>query len=854
MNEWSNEDVIEWLKSIHMANVDTCEQWRKENVNGHDLQQVNEWAQFKPPSKFRVNKLLYCQRLFDALQKEREYHIFEKELQKRQKNTTPIPLIPDVTVDKYFVDYQEQQSKFKDFLTEFIALRDAFHNTLTTFEFKDDEREQLLLYLKQRMKNKKNTTTTTSSTITASIDTPTTNVFTDVNSAADSPMSSVSGISEDIFQVTSPRPYRGNSPSRTPTTPYFHDADDLLSVSSPTYKKQRKSLKQQFMKKLFDSNKFFIQDSDIAKLKNFSESNLTIAVIGDMRAGKSSFINALLGTELLPVDEIPCTSAICRIRYAETKRAIIHYTDTTKEKFEVDLSNEPRVPRQFVSQQRENNNGTNPFDYCLVEIYWPIPFLSRAIEIIDTPGFNENTYLTELVRQFLPQANAIVCLVNSGQTMTDSLSSGLEVIKHECGISSEIFVVANKFDLVAEEDRDKVREFIFHRASAQFPTMKSKRQILFHTISSKNVLEQVKSDRPIDPSFTNLATSLVEFIRMGFQFKIWNMLLNLEAQLDTCKRFVNDSLKSTVGSHQFAQEIISILFAWHHDCMRYLEKVKQKLKELIQQFWNSMTPVIVSFLDKKMKIRETDINTEEYEQQTQQELIDELEKNLSTFLNENVKRELEVHKFRMLNVDENEDLKELLEFYLSNSTMNNIAFTAHKQNLIDTLSVVIKFKKHSTLAHLFSKKSFKLKDQTSTQVAQKIVGQQILDRNVNTLLTICVQPLEDLIATMRGRLENMFTFEFVQLANQTDHSPTSRTDRIEEDYAKLRVGIEHFYKNLQEFKKEYFLQKYLVDIDKDVKIVKHVDREYERTFTEATFNNETVTVSYYNVTVCSQIN
>src|SRR5579863_1271575 len=52
---------------------------------------------------------------------------------------------------------------------------------------------------------------------------------------------------------------------------------------------------------------------------------LHLAVLGQMKRGKSSFINALLGAEILPTGVLPVTSVITEIKYGVTPEAIILY-------------------------------------------------------------------------------------------------------------------------------------------------------------------------------------------------------------------------------------------------------------------------------------------------------------------------------------------------------------------------------------------------------------------------------------------------------------------------------------------------------------------------------------------------
>ena len=60
--------------------------------------------------------------------------------------------------------------------------------------------------------------------------------------------------------------------------------------------------------------------------KKLASNQLHLAVLGQMKRGKSSFINALLGAEILPTGVLPVTAIITEIRYGPAPEAVILYS------------------------------------------------------------------------------------------------------------------------------------------------------------------------------------------------------------------------------------------------------------------------------------------------------------------------------------------------------------------------------------------------------------------------------------------------------------------------------------------------------------------------------------------------
>ncbi len=64
-----------------------------------------------------------------------------------------------------------------------------------------------------------------------------------------------------------------------------------------------------------------------ATSKNLSSGVFRLMVLGDMKRGKSTFLNALIGEKLLPSDVNPCTAVLTVLRYGTEKQVTVHFND-----------------------------------------------------------------------------------------------------------------------------------------------------------------------------------------------------------------------------------------------------------------------------------------------------------------------------------------------------------------------------------------------------------------------------------------------------------------------------------------------------------------------------------------------
>ncbi|MBD2006137.1 MULTISPECIES: dynamin family protein [Cyanophyceae] len=184
-----------------------------------------------------------------------------------------------------------------------------------------------------------------------------------------------------------------------------------------------------------------------------------LLVLGDMKRGKSTFLNALIGENLLPSDVNPCTAILTVLRYGAQKKVTVYFNDG-KSPEELDFQHfkhKYTIDPAEAKQLEQNKKPAFPnIDYAVVE--YPLPLLEQGIEIVDSPGLNDTEARNELSLGYINNCHAILFVLRASQPCTLGERRYLENYIKGRGLS--VFFLINAWDQVREGliDPDDVEE------------------------------------------------------------------------------------------------------------------------------------------------------------------------------------------------------------------------------------------------------------------------------------------------------------------------------------------------------------------------------------------------------------
>ena len=212
------------------------------------------------------------------------------------------------------------------------------------------------------------------------------------------------------------------------------------------------------------------------QIENIKKDKFVLMIAGEAKSGKSTFINAYLGEDILPMDVKQCTSSIIEIKYGEEFSLMAEYAGGRKEqikgkenivKFLKDnaalnddyrdipvptINNEilvkskgkisERVIEDLIEGIKEDNiynlpeeeynkkvrkyieENKNKWQNIITKMVISYPFKTKSlenIEIIDSPGVNAAGHVGDVSENYIEKANAIMFLkAITGQALESS--------------------------------------------------------------------------------------------------------------------------------------------------------------------------------------------------------------------------------------------------------------------------------------------------------------------------------------------------------------------------------------------------------------------------------------------------
>lgn len=172
-----------------------------------------------------------------------------------------------------------------------------------------------------------------------------------------------------------------------------------------------------------------------------------VAVVGEFNKGKSSFINALLGREILPVDVLPMTATLNRITYGTKPKAYLEYKDGRRENVKIEY-----LSRYITKLTAESLDAASQIKEAVVE--YPSIFCQNHVDLIDTPGLNDDQTMNAVTVSLLEQIDLAIVTLSPNSPFSDT-EAGFMVNLLESPEILQIVIIVTKIDEERSEAKRK---------------------------------------------------------------------------------------------------------------------------------------------------------------------------------------------------------------------------------------------------------------------------------------------------------------------------------------------------------------------------------------------------------------
>jgi hypothetical protein len=222
-------------------------------------------------------------------------------------------------------------------------------------------------------------------------------------------------------------------------------------------------------------------------LKRIETQVFSIAIVGEFRRGKSTFINTLIGKDILPSDILPTSATLNRVTYGVKPAVKILFKDGHEEEIPIDKLSDYVTK---LTPESEKTAGTIQESI----VYYPVPYCQNNIDIIDTPGLNDEQGMTDITVSVLPQVDTAILVIASHAPLSEVERDFVEnkLLTNDLG---RIIFVVNMWDNFTQEQADRIlqhvksqiKKYIFDRAKDRFGEDSEQYQLYLKKIGDPKV-------------------------------------------------------------------------------------------------------------------------------------------------------------------------------------------------------------------------------------------------------------------------------------------------------------------------------------------------------------------------------
>lgn len=152
--------------------------------------------------------------------------------------------------------------------------------------------------------------------------------------------------------------------------------------------------------------------------ERYNKKELYVLVSGEVKTGKSSLINSILGEEICTVDSGVCTNTNTMIRYGETEKITVYFAQDEEGNTPEPIIITREEIKTYVSERKNKNNKKN---VRLISVEIPNEHLKSGLVLIDSPGLGSlNPLHAATTFSIAPVADVIILVATANSELKES--------------------------------------------------------------------------------------------------------------------------------------------------------------------------------------------------------------------------------------------------------------------------------------------------------------------------------------------------------------------------------------------------------------------------------------------------
>ncbi|KAJ2846849.1 mitofusin [Coemansia erecta] len=283
------------------------------------------------------------------------------------------------------------------------------------------------------------------------------------------------------------------------------------------------SLEESSIARLFDERLSQCEVHIDKLIARVADKSSKILVTGDLNAGKSTLVNALIRHDILPFDQQPCTMLFCEVVDASQNNGIeeIHAVPDIHKYNRLD----PLTYNVVKMSDLEDVVMENDEQYQQLKIYTKDKRSDQQsllhngvvdVALIDSPGLNRDSLKTTQLFARQEEIDVVVFVVNAENHFT---LSGQDFLLNAGNEKAHIFIVVNRFDAIRRKDR--CERMILDQIRDLSPLTYAERDDLVHFVSAHEQLAAERAGSASSESFSRMEKCLRSFtLEQRFKSKL----------------------------------------------------------------------------------------------------------------------------------------------------------------------------------------------------------------------------------------------------------------------------------------------------------------------------------------------